>query len=113
MTVKTAMVPVSVVAAAESTSVAVIPASVPISQTAVIAMTIIVRTPVVARSVVAVVPGSGADKDAADEVFRPVVAIWRAGVWVVTVVSIRTDWGSGHVARTDPNADSHLRRRGG
>jgi len=79
----------------------------------VVAMTVIVRTREIPRAVVAVIPGSGADKDTTDEVLRSVVTIRRARVWIVTVVSIRADRGAGHIARTDPNADSHLRRRSG
>jgi len=51
--------------------------------------TAIVRTPVKSRSIIAVIPGTRADKDAADEIARPVIPIGRAGIGIIVIVAIR------------------------
>ncbi len=57
-----------------------------------------------------VVPRTGSHKEAANKVVRPVEPIWRAGVGVIVVVSVRADWRPTHVYRpTDTHPDSDLR----
>ena len=57
-------------------------------------------------------PGASADENAAVEVFRAVISVRRACVWVVTVVAIATvgSWTDvrrrGDVGGTDSNADA-------
>lgn len=60
--------------------------------TATIKATAIVATPVEAGAVVAaVIPRARANEDAADEVVRPVIAVWSAGVRIVAVVAVGAD----------------------
>lgn len=57
------------------------------------AIAIVEAAAIEATSVVAAAePGTGADEDAAGEVVRPVVAVGRAGVRIVAVVTIGADW---------------------
>jgi len=55
---------------------------------------------VISPPVVAVIPGTGADEDAADEVVRPVVSIRSTSVRIIAVITIRADWRAGYVAVT-------------
>jgi hypothetical protein len=68
----------TVIAAVTIVAMAVVPVS-------------IIATTVEATTVVAVEPGAGADEDTAREVVRSVVAVWRAGVRIVAVVTIGAD----------------------
>jgi hypothetical protein len=65
---------------------------------------------VIAVSVITVKPWAGADEHTAYEPLRPVVAIRRARVRIICVVSIGADWGwSGvAIAGADSNANSYL-----
>ena len=106
----------SVEAAAVATTM---PAAVTITTTTVIAAATIVAMPVVAASiiaatvetaaVVAVIPRTSADEDSAGEVVRSVVAVGRAGVRIVAVVTVGADrrWANGAVngAYADANAN--------
>jgi hypothetical protein len=76
---------------------------------AVVAMAVI-STTVEAAAIVAVVPGAGADEDAADEVVRSIVAIGSAGVRIVAVVTIGADRrrADGAVHGTYSNAHGEL-----
>jgi hypothetical protein len=66
-----------------------------------------------AASEVAAIPGARADKHAAYEVVRPVIAIRRASVRIVVVVTIGADrgWSIAPVCGTYSNAERHLRLR--
>src|SRR6266851_10330128 len=80
----------AVIAAIESTSISA--AAVVAISTTVITATIEaapVAVPMIA--VVAVIPGTGADEDAAYKPVRAVVAVGGAGVWVVVVVAVGAD----------------------
>jgi hypothetical protein len=86
------------IASVEAVAVATtsMPAVVTIATMTVIAAVTIVAMAVVpvsiiATTVVAVEPGAGADEDTAREVVRSVVAVWRAGVRIVAVVTIGAD----------------------
>jgi hypothetical protein len=77
----------TVIAAVTIVAMAVVPAA-------------IIATTVKAATIVAVEPGAGTDEDAADEVVRSVVAVWRAGVRIVAVVTVGAD-------RRWPNDGTH------
>jgi hypothetical protein len=68
---------------------------------------------IIAPSVVAVIPGTGADKHAACKVARPVISVRRAGVGVVAVITVKAcrSWADTCVAGTNSNADGNLRLR--
>jgi hypothetical protein len=93
-----AIVPVVVAATDEAVgvaaSIAVAPASI-ITASSVVAIMSVVPVAVITAATVeataivaAVVPGAGADEDAADEVVRSVEAVRSAGVRIVAVVTI-------------------------
>lgn len=65
---------------------------------------------IVAMAPIAVIPGAGADEDAANEVVRAIVAVGSAGVRIITVVAISADrcWSNGDADRTYSNANSDL-----
>ena len=65
---------------------------------AVIAVATGVRSADVAVSVVAVIPGARADKDAAYKVVRPVVSVRSTGVGIVGVITVGTHGRCGYVA---------------
>jgi hypothetical protein len=58
----------------------------------------------------AVIPGAGADEPAAYEPARPIVAVRRASVRIIAVVSIRANrrWAYGCSNRTNSNAHGNL-----
>jgi hypothetical protein len=66
---------------------------------------VVTATTVEAAAVIAVVPGAGADEDSTDEVIRPVVTVWGAGVRIVAVVAVGADRRSA-VDGTYPNSDA-------
>ena len=72
------------------------------------ATTVVWTAPVM--SVVAVIPGAGADEDTVHKIIRAVVAVRRAGVGIISVVAIGANRGraNDHWA-TDCHADTHLR----
>jgi len=83
--------------------------------TSIITATIIAATTVESAAVVAAVkPGASADEDTAGEVVRAVVAIGRASVRIVTVVTVGADWGGadGAVHGAYPDAHAELRLGG-
>jgi hypothetical protein len=90
-----APVEAAVVATTAMPAVVTIATTTVIAAVTVVAMAIvsasIIATTVEAAAIVAVEPGAGADENAADEVVRSVVAVWRAGVRIVTVVTIGAD----------------------
>lgn len=104
-TIATTVVPAAIAIATVSvvTSASVIPMT--IEAAAVIAPTVEAAT-----VVAAVVPGAGADEDAADEVVRSVVAVRSAGVRIVAVVTKGADrrWADGAVYRTYPDSHANL-----
>ncbi len=68
---------------------------------------------IVAATAPAVIPGACADKHAADEPVWPIVAVWRAGVRVIAVVTIIADRGGADpgVHRADSYSNSHANLR--
>jgi uncharacterized protein with von Willebrand factor type A (vWA) domain len=48
-------------------------------------------------------PRASADEQAAGEIARTVVAVRRAGVWVITVVTVSADRSRTDITRTDAN----------
>ena len=92
------------IAAIKAASVAAA-AVITVSATAVIPAAIAVSATIVAAPVIAVIPGAGADEDAADEPVRAVVSIRGAGVWIVVVVAIFADW-RGTVINRSSNSDA-------
>ena len=80
----------AVIAAIESTSISAA-AVVAISATVITAT--VVAAPVAVRTiaVVAVIPGTSADEDTADEPIRSVISVGRAGVRIVVVVAVGAD----------------------
>jgi hypothetical protein len=55
---------------------------------------------------VAVKPRTRPDEEAAAKPFRPVVANWRARIWVIRIVAVVTDRSGAHVSRSaDSDAD--------
>ena len=73
------------------------------------AMAVIAATTVEAAAIVAAVePWAGADEDAADEVVRAIVAVGRAGVRIVAVVTVGAD-RRGAVNWAYADADANLR----
>jgi hypothetical protein len=71
-----------------TTSVAVAAASIIAAVSVVAAAAVVTATTVEAMAKAAAEPGAGADEDATGEVVRPVVAVWSAGVRIVTVVTV-------------------------
>ena len=51
-------------------------------------------------------PRTGANKNSAGKPFRTVKAVWRAGVWVIVIVSIRANRRRAIVARIIAGAES-------
>ena len=73
---------------------------------AVLAVAIIsTATVAVSAAVIAVIPGAGADEDAANEPVRAIKTVGRAGVWIVIVVAIFAD-RRGAVINRGPNSDA-------
>jgi hypothetical protein len=84
---------VAVAAVEVSAAIAAIE-SAPVSAATVIASTASVTTvsaAVVAAPVISVIPGAGADEDAACEPIRPVEAVGGAGVRIIIVVAVSAD----------------------
>jgi hypothetical protein len=70
-------------------------------------MTIVaIPASVVTAPVVAVIPRAGADKDSAYEPLRTIVAIGRAGVWIIGVIAIGACWAYVAVPGADADANS-------
>jgi hypothetical protein len=71
-----------------------------------IAMAIVSATivPIGAVSVIAVIPGSGTDKEAADEPVWSVVSVGSTIVRIIVVVAVRADWRGAVINGT---ANSH------
>jgi hypothetical protein len=67
---------------------------------AVVASSTIVSAAIISMAVVAVIPGTGTDEHAADEVVRPVVSIWSTSVRIVAVIAVGTDRRAGYVPVT-------------
>ena len=91
------------------TTVAVVTAA------SIITAAVIAATTVEAAAVVAAVkPRAGADEDASGEIVRAVVAVWRASVRIVAVVTVSADWGGtdGAVHGAYPDAHAKLRLGG-
>jgi hypothetical protein len=79
-------------------SAAVIAATV--ASPAVVTPSTVVAPAIIAASVVAVVPGTGTDEDAAAEIVRTVISIWSASVRIVGVITVSADGRAGYVAIT-------------
>jgi hypothetical protein len=95
----------SLVATAEA--ITIVPASKgAIPTTIEIATAIKPRASVEARaSIKSMEPRAGANKNSAGEITRPVVAVRRAGVGIVSVVAVRAHWRRTNVGRANANAD--------
>ena len=93
--------------AATKTFMAVVAAASIVTTVTVVAATIIATT-VEAAAVVPVIPGAGADEDAANEVVRAIVAVGCAGVRIVAVVTVGADRGSA-VDRAHSDGKANLR----
>jgi len=122
------LIPTAVGAVTASISPAesvVVTAPVSVAPAAVISMIVTVATTIVAVSVitsvvarpiaaiVGVVPGTCSDENAADEVVRAVIAVWRAGIWVIGVVAVGAHRRRTQivVTRAYPHTHRHLRLR--
>jgi len=101
-TITVAAVEVSAaVAAIESASVSAAPV---VASTASVTT---VSAAVVAAPVISVIPGAGADEDAAGEPIRPVEAIGGTGVGIIIVVAVSADWRGPVIGRgSNSNAES-------
>jgi len=67
--------------------------------------------PTPARAVETVEPGSSADKHAAAKIIRAIVAVRRACIRGIAVITIRAGGRRSNIRRSDPNADrSHSHR---
>lgn len=89
--------------------------SVAVAAISIVSATVIPATVVAwpVAAVVRVVPGAGADEHAADEVVRPVIAVWRAGIRIIGIVTIdairrQSDIVIIVITRAYPNPDRHL-----
>ena len=58
-----------------------------------------------------VIPRSRANKHAAYEPIRPVIAVRRTGIRIIVIVSIRANRRTGRVAGTDSDPNANLRLR--
>jgi len=92
-------VPTAIASSIEAASVTAMAVGA-VSATAVIAAAIAVSATVVATPVIAVVPGAGADEDAADEPVRPVVSVGSTVVGGIIVVAIGADWRGAVIDRS-------------
>jgi len=63
--------------------------------------------PVTRTPIVAVVPRTGADEDSSRKPTRAIVAIGRAGVGRICIVSVGADRGRTNVARADSDANGN------
>jgi hypothetical protein len=99
------------VAIPRSIAITISAAIVTIAGATIIAMTIIassvVATAIETGSVEAVIPGPGADEQAAYKPVWPVVVIWCASIRIVAIVAVSAGW-SRTVNRTDAHADRDL-----
>ena len=103
--------PVAVIPASKIATMSIVAAVAVVAATPVVTVAIVTATTVEAPAIVAAVePGSGADEDAADEVIRPVIAVWSAGVRIVAVITISAGrcWPNGAVHGTYSNAHGKL-----
>ena len=109
-TVKPAAITATMESAAVSAPVAVAAMTV-VSAVTVISAAIVATAAVESAAIVtAVVPGAGADEDAVDKVIRSVVAVGRAGVRIVVVVTVNAGWcgADGTVDGAYPDAHGNL-----
>src|ERR1700686_1213781 len=92
--VATSVIRMSVISASAVSRMAVV--AIPVIAISVVAVSAIA---IVATSVIPVIPGTGADKYAADKVARPVVTIGCAGIRGVVIVAVGADrrWPVGRV----------------
>jgi hypothetical protein len=67
----------------------------------------VVTPPIVTAAVVAVIPGTGADKHAPNEPIRAVVAVRRTSIGVITIIAISTYRRWAIVSRAATNAYHH------
>jgi hypothetical protein len=94
-----------------ATPVAMIATMSVVAVTSVVTVAVVTATTVEAAAIVtAVVPGAGADENAAGEVVRPVVAVWSTGVRIVAVITISAGrcWPDGAVHGTYSDAHGKL-----
>jgi hypothetical protein len=103
--------PATEAASVEAASTAPEPISGPAIKAASVEAAAIIAASIEAATVVAVKPGAGADKHAAYKVVRPVIAIGRAGIRVVAIITVgahrRRSKACG-VHRTYSNAHGNL-----
>jgi len=85
----------------------------PVKPASVVSPAIETRPAVIPRPVVAMKPGARADEYSADEPVWAVVAVGRAGVGVIVIVTVRADRSRTIVGRANSHADNHslCRRR--
>ncbi len=74
---------------------------------AVVAVSRVTAT-IVTVTVVAMEPGSGADKDTADKVVWTVVAVRRTRIWVIAVVAVSANRSGSYISGTNSNANGDL-----
>ena len=104
------------IASAEATSIkvppaakiasAVIPTTPPVEPASAVPAAI-VTTSIVTAPVKAIEPRARTDKDAVREIVRTPVAIRRAIIWVIPVVTVSASRGCTYVARAYSNAHNH------
>jgi hypothetical protein len=70
----------------------------PAEASAIVPTAVVATTPIAATPI-AVVPGAGADKHAAHKPVGPVVAVRRAGVGVIIIIAVGTNWRWAYVSR--------------
>jgi len=104
VTVAAVEVPTAIASSIEAASITAVTV-VTVSAAAVIPTAIAVSATVVATPVIAVIPGAGADEDAAGEPVRSVVSVRSAVVGIIVVVAIGADWRWAVIDRT-ANSDA-------
>ena len=101
-------VPTAIASSIEAASVTAVTVGA-VSATAVIPAAIAVSATVVATPVIAVVPGAGADEDAANEPVRAVVSVGSTVVGGIIVVAVGADWRGAVIDRSayaNPEGDA-------
>ena len=68
----------------------------------------VVTASIVTVTVVAMEPGSGADKDATHKVVWTVVAVRRTRIWVIPIVTVGANRSRSYISGTDSNANGNL-----
>jgi hypothetical protein len=99
---------VKVAAAIAAIESVFMPAAAVVAKSSTVVTAGIVAAPVAVRTiaVIAVIPGSGADEDAADEPVGSVIAVRGAGVRIIAVVSIGADGSRAVIGRrSEPDAE--------